>query len=36
MEPQFTLALVMRWFPDAAQRRRVLWDTPAALLRFTA
>ena len=30
------LALVMRWFPDDAQRRRVLWDTPAALLRFAA
>lgn len=30
------LALVMRMLPDAAQRRRVLWDTPAALLRFAA
>ena len=30
------LALVMRWFPDDAQRRRVLWDTPAALLGFAA
>ena len=30
------LALVMRWFPDDAQRRRVLWENPAALLRFAA
>lgn len=29
------LALVLRMFPDDAQRRRVLWDTPAALLGFT-
>lgn len=28
------LALVRRIFPDDAQRRRVLWDTPAALLGF--
>ena len=30
------LALVMRWFPDDAQRRRVLWDTPAELLGFAS
>jgi predicted TIM-barrel fold metal-dependent hydrolase len=30
------LALVMRWFPDNAQRRRVLWDTPAELLGFAS
>jgi len=29
------LALVLRLFPDAAQRRRVLWETPNALFRFT-
>jgi predicted TIM-barrel fold metal-dependent hydrolase len=28
------LALVLRLLPDAAQRRRVLWDTPRALLDF--
>jgi predicted TIM-barrel fold metal-dependent hydrolase len=30
------LALVMHLFPDAAQRRKVLWETPDALFRFTA
>jgi predicted TIM-barrel fold metal-dependent hydrolase len=29
------LAHVMRMLPDDEQRRRVLWDTPAALLHFT-
>lgn len=28
------LALVLRMFPDDAQRKRVLWDTPANLLGF--
>jgi predicted TIM-barrel fold metal-dependent hydrolase len=30
------LALVRQLFPDAAQRRKVLWETPDALFRFTA
>jgi len=30
------LALVARLFPDAAQRRQVLWKTPDTLFRFTA
>ncbi len=30
------LALVLQLLPDAAQRRKVLWETPDALFRFTA
>ena len=30
------LALVAHLFPDAAQRRKVLWETPNALFRYTA
>ncbi len=30
------LALVLRLFPEPAQRRKVLWETPNALFRFTA
>ncbi len=30
------LARVLQLFPDPAQRRKVLWDTPDALFRFTA
>jgi predicted TIM-barrel fold metal-dependent hydrolase len=30
------LALVLDLFPDAAQRRQVLWTTPDTLFRFTA
>jgi predicted TIM-barrel fold metal-dependent hydrolase len=28
------LAVLQRWFPDAADRRKVLWDTPARLFGF--
>jgi predicted TIM-barrel fold metal-dependent hydrolase len=30
------LALVMQLFPDVAHRRKVLWETPETLFRFTA
>jgi predicted TIM-barrel fold metal-dependent hydrolase len=30
------LALALDLFPDAAQRRQVLWTTPDTLFRFTA
>ena len=30
------LALLFQWLPDAALRRKVLVDTPAALFRFPA
>jgi len=28
------LAMLTRWIPDAADRQRVLWDTPARLFGF--
>jgi predicted TIM-barrel fold metal-dependent hydrolase len=30
------LKLVEQWFPDAAERRRLLWDTPRRLFAFDA
>lgn len=30
-----TAACIARWLPDAADRRKVLWDTPARLFGFT-
>jgi predicted TIM-barrel fold metal-dependent hydrolase len=29
------LSLLDRWFPDAADRHQVLWETPAHLFGFT-